>query len=401
MKRPTDKEKSSRRSFIEQLTALGLLSSLPGSNLLAKDRTDNVNLKQEDFIPYLQLLTPTSAVIRWIDFADNLSWLTLNDGLKEVDVFQITDGFAKSGIGVKEFQLSDLQPDTHYSYQIKSKTIRQYKAYDIQYDAAEESEKYHFTTPSSHKSDMACIILNDLHDRPSSYQELLRLEDSDYDFLVLNGDTFNYLENENQLFKNLFFPLGRMIKGAKQVVFSRGNHETRGTFSRQLKKYFSYPDNTFYHSFVKGNVRFIVLDAGEDKPDQEPVYAGLAYYDQYRQEQAKWLTALLQKKRSKAIKYQVVIMHIPPFHSGDWHGTMHCREVFHPIFEKYKIDLLVSGHTHRAGFHSRNQAHNYPILIGGAPEEGKRTIIKLSSSEKGLLATLRKDDGTLLAQEWL
>ena len=42
---------------------------------------------------------------------------------------------------------------------------------------------------------------------------------------------------------------------------------------------------------------------------------------------------------SKKPPFRVVLIHISPYHSGDWHGTMHCREVFGPMLNKAKIDF--------------------------------------------------------------
>lgn len=41
---------------------------------------------------------------------------------------------------------------------------------------------------------------------------------------------------------------------------------------------------------------FVVLDCGEDKPDDFPVYAGLNDFDSYRSEQARWFAELIRSK---------------------------------------------------------------------------------------------------------
>ncbi len=66
------------------------------------------------------------------------------------------------------------------------------------------------------------------------------------------------------------------------LLFSIGNHETRGVYSDALIKYFPTSTGTFYYRFNIGKVCFLVLDSGEDKPDSDLEYAGIADYDNYR-----------------------------------------------------------------------------------------------------------------------
>src|SRR5690606_4267071 len=114
----------------------------------------------------------------------------------------------------------------------------------------------------------------------------------------------------------------------------------------------------------------------EDKPDDHPVYAGIVDFDAYRQEQLHWLEREVQTHAFKKAPFRVVMMHIPVFYSGDWHGTMHCRQLFAPVFNRHGIDLCISGHTHRYGVHEPVKGeHNYPVIIGGGPKEGQRTLM--------------------------
>ena len=140
-----------------------------------------------------------------------------------------------------------------------------------------------------------------------------------------------------------------------------------------------------------------MLDSGEDKVDAAAEYYGLVDFDKYRLLQAEWLKKEIQKKAFKKAKYKIVFSHIPFYYSGDWHGTMHCREVFGPILNKAKVDLLISGHTHKYGIHPPVAGqHNYPIVIGGGPKEGARTIIKVKADKAALALEMFDDAGKLV-----
>jgi 2',3'-cyclic-nucleotide 2'-phosphodiesterase (5'-nucleotidase family) len=110
--------------------------------------------------------------------------------------------------------------------------------------------------------------------------------------------------------------------------------------------------------------------------------------------QAEWLKEEIKKKAFKKAKYKVVFSHIPLYYSGDWHGTMHCREIWGPILNAGKIDLLISGHTHKYGIHPAVPGdHNYPIVIGGGPKDGKRTIMQVKADQNALTLNMIDDAG--------
>ena len=103
--------------------------------------------------------------------------------------------------------------------------------------------------------------------------------------------------------------------------FVRGNHETRGPNARTLMTYFPHPSGKNYYSFNHGDVHFIILDSGEDKPDTHPVYAGIVDFDNYRTEQAEWLKKDINSEEFKKAKYKIAVYHIPLFTGSTKHGA--------------------------------------------------------------------------------
>jgi len=64
---------------------------------------------------------------------------------------------------------------------------------------------------------------------------------------------------------------------------------------------------------------------------------------------------------------------------------------------KAKINLLISGHTHKYGIHPAVQGqHNYPIVIGGGPADGKRTIINVKADNSNLDLQMIDDSGKMV-----
>ena len=260
-----------------------------------------------------------------------------------------------------------------------------------------------FKTPAANEEEVKFVVFNDIHDRPQIIPQLLYRHGytgniRDYDFVVFNGDCFDWVTEEQQLIDHLIKPTTDIFSNEFPFILTQGNHECRGGFSRHIPEYFAYPENKFYYAFTRGPVRFVILDSGEDKTDDSVEYGGLAAFDRYRENQAKWLEKEVASEEFKKADFRIVLIHISPYHSGDWHGTLHCQKVFGPILNKAKIDIQISGHTHRYMTHDADATHNYPIVIGGGPIEGNRTLIKVRVTKKELNLKMIRDDGEVVGK---
>ncbi len=393
-----------RRNFIKTL-ALGSAVTLVGNTGLAgQSSVKSVTNVQTGFAfltaPYLQNRTEDGITVCWITSGPAFShveyWLTEHP--EQVQIGQtVKNGLVLANNTINKIRLQGLEPNKTYGYRVVSKEIVKFEAYAKAFGGTLKSDDSSFQTVNPGSQTAALLVVNDIHDRPQSFEVLERLYGSKaYQDVVLNGDTFDYQTGEQQLIDHLITPCTRLFASQKPFMLMRGNHETRGAFSYAMDNYFENIDNRAYFSFVRGPVFFVALDTGEDKPDNDDAYYGMAQFDPFRQQQAEWLSKELDSEAAKKALYRVVIMHIPPFHSGDWHGTMHCRKVFHPVLESKRVDLVISGHTHRAGVHQKQAEHRYPIMIGAGPKEGGRTIIKVEADQQKLSAQLIQETGETL-----
>lgn len=386
-----------RRHFIGDITKAGLVGLLPVPRFAGEKQEGMAAAGASLFStkPYLQNLSPNACTIVWITGQPCKSWVEYGLTTPDKKAAHASLGLVDANY-INKITLSNLQPGTKYCYRICSHEITDFKPYKLTWGAHEQSELYYFTTPQTHEDSISWVVLNDIHDRPASFPLLFSLvKDFKYDFVFLNGDMFDYQTNQQQIIDHLLTPLGDLFSPATPFIYTRGNHETRGVFARNHYDYFENPDHRYYFSFTRGPVHFVVLDTGEDKEDDHAEYGGLAAFDAYREEQQRWLAKEIETPAFKKAPFRVVMMHIPPYHSGDWHGTTHCRELFNPLFNKGKIDLLICGHTHRYGTYQADDAtHHYPLVIGGGPLESKRTIIKVHADNRELKLVMLKDDGT-------
>ena len=393
---------NNRRAFLKDVAKASALTATVGlsstTQLFADNKSSLPTLNENTHgfltLPYLQNLTSNSVDVMFITNNKAYSWIEFGEKTLAQKAHTVADGFVTSYNRVNRIQLNNLKPNTEYKYKVISKEIIQFEPYELKYGAKITSNEFSFKTPEINQKEISCVIFNDIHDRPHSFGELLHVnKNRPFDFVLLNGDMFDYEEDEAQVIKNLLVPCANLFANSKPYIMLRGNHETRGKFRGELKNYFSYPTNEYFYAFKKGPVHFTLLDTGEDKPDDAEVYAGIVDFDAFREKQALWLKKEMQKPEYINAKYKVVFMHIPPFHSGDWHGTLHCRKVFSPLFEKHKVDLVISGHTHRHGVHKPNSEHSYPIVIGGGPKKGSRTITNLLANDKKLEIKMIDDSG--------
>lgn len=392
-------EKNSRRSFLTK-TIAGISGSVIATGLPLSALASNTNIEvldaKHDFLtkPYLQAPTNDGITIMWLTNQLCLNWVeygeTENLGTKAQ---QCAHGMMNINSKINTVTLTNLKPNTTYYYKVFSKQILDFQPYKITFGDIINSETYHFKTLDPKATEVSWLVLNDIHDRPESFGELIQLnQNKPYDFVFLNGDMFNYQTDENQIINHLLHPCG-VFSTEKPFMFVRGNHETRGKYSRNLLDYYYNYDKKEYYTFKMGPVFTIVLDTGEDKKDSHPVYGGTVNYDSYREEQAVWLEKQMKSKAFKNAPFRVVMMHIPHYHSDEEHGTTECRRLFGSLFEKYKIDLFVAGHTHEYGMFEPNKDHSYHFVIGGGPETGIRTLIRIEANSKVLNLQMLNDSG--------
>ena len=390
-----------RRSFLKTISQAGALTAgfhLVPQLVTATGKVKTLTDESNGFaaLPYLQYTGPDSICISWITDKPAFSWVAYGkkgSGL-ELKKYNETEGLIEAYNTVNSVIITGLQPDTEYEYKIVSKEITKFQPYSLAYGNTPETPVYSFKTAAANAKEVSWLVFNDIHDRPQSIPHLLGLNKGEnFDYAFFNGDMFDYQTDEQQIIDHFLKPCSSSFATTTPFLFVRGNHETRGKFARNLKNYLGVKNTKGYYAYQYGPVFNIIIDTGEDKKDEHPVYAGIVNFDAYRQEQALWLEQVMKSKAYKKSRYKVVMMHIPPFHSDEEHGTVQCRMLFAPLFEKYKIDALICGHTHRHGLHLADKDHSYPVIIGGGPRDGRRTLIKAKATGSQLSITMLDDAG--------
>jgi len=287
-------------------------------------------------------------------------------------------------------RITDLQPGTKYRYRIVSKDILQFNPYEVLYGDTVVGNVLEFETLDTGKAIFSFCVVTDVHERGAKLDTLLQTVAVDsIDMMFYTGDILNWIGEEKRIFNGFLDVSVKHFASEKPFIFTRGNHETRGPNARALYSYFPHTSGKFYYSFTQGNVYFIVLDSGEDKPDSHPVYAGLVDFDNYRDEQAKWLQNEVGKDDFKKALYKIVLSHIPVFSGSKGHGATDITEKWGPTLNNANIDLLISGHHHRYARIEKTDGKNlFPIIV-----LDQDMIIKTDVSSEKLVLTIKNIDG--------
>lgn len=190
------------------------------------------------------------------------------------------------------------------------------------------------------------------------------------DMIFYVGDMMNYYDNEETPFRSFIDKSVELFASEKPFVLVRGNHETRGNMAREYARYVPKSSGKYYGAYRVGDIMFIVLDCGEDKPDDFWVYAGLTDFDGYRTEQAAWFGELIRSKAYKSAKWRIVMNHFPPLShmesdNPERHGIQDITDKFLPLYNQAKIDLMISGHTHAYEFMSPDKYDRltFPVIV--------------------------------------
>ncbi len=339
-------------------------------------------------IPYLQNPAADEMTVMWLTNVPARSWVeygTNPDNLKRVRTF--LEGVMVANNKINQVRLTGLQPGTKYYYRVVSQEITRYSSYYKEFGDTVRSDIKSFTTWSDDMKDFRVIVYNDIHSNMEMFNKLHSLvEDKPYDLVIFNGDCFDDVEVESDIVDRLLTYTSRIKSDEIPSIFIRGNHETRGEYSLHLWDYLGRMKGHSYCAFSMGDTRFVLLDCGEDKPDDHWVYYDMNDFTQHRIDQAKFLQEELQTATFKGANKRVLIHHIPIFGvKPDVFSP--CSELWMPVLENASFNVSLNAHTHRYRIIEKAEAgNNFPVIIGGGNREPDGTVMVLE--KKGDKLTL-------------
>ncbi|MCX6003251.1 MAG: metallophosphoesterase [Chloroflexi bacterium] len=230
------------------------------------------------------------------------------------------------------FMLSNLEPDTDYWYQVN------------------EGQAYHFKTPPTNGQPLRFAVFSDAHfgdttshnDRSSKMLQYIADPANSFNMLFSLGDLVDYGFKDSQ-WQEAFQALSPTTS-AIPTKYAAGNHDT---LLGGLKRYeaYCYPigmelqtGTRLWQRIDVGRVHFLVIDLEWSA-------------ESYTREQSAWLEKQLTSIPSE--DWTIVMGHGFYYASGSisngwrWYDNPETIQKLTPLFEKYGVDMVFSGHAHQ------------------------------------------------------
>jgi 3',5'-cyclic AMP phosphodiesterase CpdA len=289
--------------------------------------------------PYLQDLAPSSITIMW-ELDEPLPAklvVTGPGGEKAQDV---------SAQHLVEARVDGLEPSSRYRYRV---------------EAGGQTWEGEFATapPIGKDVPFSFVVVGDSRNGIDQHRRVTdRMAQEVPDFVLGTGDMVDegfredewqqFFDVENRLLRdNVYFP-------------ALGNHDRqgRGRTADAYRAYFSVPENggdsERYYAFTYASARFLILDSNA--------------YSFALTDQTAWIEReLVAARQDPAIHHIFVVMHHPPYSISLHGGARELRERWGPLFEKYQVTAVFSGHDH---VYERAEAGGLRYFVsggGGAP----------------------------------
>jgi len=347
--------------------------------------------------PWLQNLDANGVTILWTTNKPAVPGINITgpDG-KTRFVRNSHDGIVDGGGMLHKVRVEGLEPASIYKYSVHSVQIMKYQAYKVYYGDTINRRAETFTTPPLRSDKVSFLVVNDVHNNSGKMSSYFRKGNvSGMDFCFFNGDMVDFLQSPDELFSGFLDSAVTSFASKKPFYYVRGNHETRGYKAREIKNYFDYKDGKYYYGFDYGPVHFTVLDCGEDKPDNNKNYFGLADYDSYRAEELEWLKMEVKSDEFRNAKKRIVIIHMPIVKEEKQNnGMKYLSDNFGPLLQASGVNLMISAHTHRNTFYEAGKSgFNYALLVNS-----NNSFVEVIADGKEIRAVVKDVTGKQLAE---
>jgi len=290
--------------------------------------------------PYLQSVTPTSVLIHWrtdIPTASQVYYQATGKMMTALDTNRVIDHV---------LALHKLKPATKYAYQIDSKSFTE--------------DRYVVTAPAfGSLKNVRIWALGDFGDGSASQKAVMHsienyTKGNRPDAWIWLGDNAYNNGKDEEYQKNVFDVYQSAFLQNLPIYPSPGNHDYGGKHDPKEPPYFKIfnmpiegqaggvPSHAeSYYSVNYGPVHLVALDT-------EMKEASGAYLRDGKGMQYDWLKADLAANK---LPWVVVYFHKPPYSKGSHDSDVELdmkslREHVNPLFEQYKVDLVIAGHSH-------------------------------------------------------
>jgi predicted phosphodiesterase len=144
-----------------------------------------------------------------------------------------------------------------------------------------------------------------------------------FDLVIMLGDNMYGSQTANDFVNKFEKPYATLLAAGVKFRASLGNHDQPTNVSYKLYNM----EGQRYYTYTRNNVRFFVLDSTQMDPKQ-----------------LQWLETNLRDAKED---WKICYFHHPLYSDAARHGSsVELRVMLEPIFVKYGVDVVFSGHDH-------------------------------------------------------
>lgn len=338
--------------------------------------------------PYLQNPTNGGITVCWQTQLPCYSYVEWGEDTTQMNVARtMVAGQVIANNTVNKIRLQGVTPGTKYYYRVISKHIKNYAPYSKTFGEQYRSPIYSFTTPRATEKNFNALVFNDLHKQTKTMDTLMGVVKSKnlpYDLVIFNGDCVDDPANIEQAMTAIGHFSDAVGASSIPVIYMRGNHEIRGAFSMEFTSVFDYAGGQSYGAMSWGDTRIVMLDCGEDKPDDSPVYYGFNDFSQFRADQLEFLQREHRTLEFKRASKRLLIHHIPLWGlDGKYNPGL---ELWGTELAPQPYDISINAHNHAAKFHEKYTENNnpMPVAIGGGYSLKDATVMHIQKQGNSL-----------------
>jgi hypothetical protein len=355
--------------------------ALGAAPLLAHD--DHAPKKVLDEELYRATPMPDRIILTWRDdpaHTQAVTWRTdtsIEKGLAEIAVAEPGPAFAAKArqLAAKtEKHEGDLGPAHYHSVEFAELSPATRYAYRVG-DGVNWSEWFQFSTASDKPEPFSFIYFGDAqNDVRSHWSRVIREAHRDAPkarFMIHAGDLINTANRDAEWGE--WFGAGAWLNAMLPSVPTPGNHEyarDRGKplapskLSTHWRPQFTLPEHgpeglreTVYWLDYQGT-RIISLNANEQQKLQ-----------------ADWVDGVLAENPNK---WTVITFHQPLFSTARGRDNPQLRAAWKPVFDKYRVDLVLQGHDHAYGRFGQPPENVASGLNTRSPDGGTIYVVSVS-----------------------
>jgi hypothetical protein len=160
--------------------------------------------------------------------------------------------------------------------------------------------------------------------------------------LVTLGDN-DYTESPSAFHRNWVDSFGWAARRGLSIAGTLGNHDVERDWGRYEFDELNMP-RRYYRRRV-GDVALFLLDS-----------------NRVNARQTSWLRRVLRRSTAR---WKIAVFHHPPFTCGGHSGAEDVAARWNPLFRRFNVDLVLSGHDHNYQRFARRRGVTYVVHGGG------------------------------------